>query len=562
MTTRDRDQRAAWALAAAATLLLLVGLGWTDLWAPDEARIGQIAEELRSMRHGAPGLVLLHANGEPYTQKPPLYYWLAAGFGSALGEVTEVAARLPSALAGLACIAITVVFGRALFADPRAGLCAGALLLGVFRFAHLTRRAQLDPLLSLFEVGALLAFWRIESGRGSRLQNLVALHAALGLAVLTKGPVGLLALAGIAAYLVWEGRGRELRALLPVWSPLLALLPALLWLAGASLLAAPGFFGEAVVDNLFGRFVAGSSHARPAYYFAIQFPLDFLPFTLLWPLALTVVWPRLRGPAGSGDRKDPERGALRLLVAWILVCLVFFSLSAGKRGLYLLPIFPATALLCGYALALRLREGAALRGAFAVATAVAGLLFAAGVWLGSSPSGVEVPNNPGFVVPASFGWALATIAGLSLLLQAGLLRLGSGPQRRLAAWWAAVVALYASVFWLAYPAFDEQKSPRPVALAALAQSHATAAIGVFDQRALVEAVAYYADRKVLHFMEPAEALDFLAEPGHALIVRADKLDRLRSSGRIQVLDSLRAGRRELLVVGGSPEQRRSGVKQP
>ena len=61
-----------------------------------------MAEEVRSFEHGPTGLVLLYLNGEPTDQKPPLYYWAAALFGVPGGRVTETAARLPSALAGIA----------------------------------------------------------------------------------------------------------------------------------------------------------------------------------------------------------------------------------------------------------------------------------------------------------------------------------------------------------------------------------------------------------------------------------------------------------------------------
>jgi 4-amino-4-deoxy-L-arabinose transferase-like glycosyltransferase len=561
MNRPESDRYAGWALAAATILLLGAGLGSTDLWAPDEPRFAQIAEELRSLQNGPTGLVLLHANGEPYTQKPPLYYWLAAGLGSAAGRVTEVAARLPSAIAGVAGVAATVAFGRALFADPRAGLLAGAILLTVFRYAHLARRAQLDPLLACFELLALMAFWRIETGRGRRGMNLAALHGALGLALLTKGPVGLLPLAGMGAYLLWQGRGRALRSLLPAWSWGLSLLPVLLWLGAAVLLAPPGFFGEAVVENVFGRFFAGTSHARPLYYYGLQFPLDFLPWTLLWPLTAAVVAPRVRG----GDAPPaPDQAGLRLLVAWIGVCLLFFSLSAGKRGLYLLPIFPAAALLCGYALAARLREGSGLRGVFVGAALTAAGLLAAGMWVGVN-GGAPLPNNPGFFIPASFGWALAASCALALVVYAGLARVQAGPAARLPGWFAALVAVYGCVFWLAYPAFDPQKSPRPVAQAALARSGPEAPIGIFDQRALTLAIAYYSGRTVRHFMEPEEAVQFAAQPGRALIVRASRLSQLGPDDALQIHARLREGRRELLIVtarpGAAPDAR-SVVETP
>ena len=84
----------------AAALLLLPGLGATDLWAPDEPRYAQVAEELRSLRHGAAGLVLLHLNDAVYNQKPPLYFWLAALAGAG---PTAWARRRPSGCAGSGC---------------------------------------------------------------------------------------------------------------------------------------------------------------------------------------------------------------------------------------------------------------------------------------------------------------------------------------------------------------------------------------------------------------------------------------------------------------------------
>ena len=114
-----------WVVVLAAGLLLLPGLSLRDLWEPDEPRIGMVAEELRSLRHGPEGLVLLHLSGKPYTQKPPLYYWLAALAGAPSGRVDERAARLPSALSGVRLVALTLALGRTLLGGA-AGTRGGA----------------------------------------------------------------------------------------------------------------------------------------------------------------------------------------------------------------------------------------------------------------------------------------------------------------------------------------------------------------------------------------------------------------------------------------------------
>ena len=289
--------------------LLLPYLGAQDLWAPDEPRYAQVAEELRSFEHGPSGLVVMHLNGEAYTQKPPLYYWLAAGLGAALGGVNETAARLPSALAGIATAFLAWRFGSRLFGNT-AGIWGAAVLLSVFRFAHTARRVQLDVVLTFLTMLALSAFWQLDRNLGPRTRNLVLLHGALGLAVLTKGPVGLLPIAVIVAYLAWERRLREIWRLLPPAALLLSLGPGLIWISAAVALSPPGFFGDAVTENLLGRFFAGTAHGRSPLYYLYQFPADFAPWSLFWPWVGVCAWRALtRAETGSNGPNGPSTGS-------------------------------------------------------------------------------------------------------------------------------------------------------------------------------------------------------------------------------------------------------------
>ena len=171
--TRSLTPRGAALLLLFGTLLLYgLRLGNLDFWAPDEPRYGAIAEELRSYRHGAEGLVLLHLNDAPYTQKPPLYFWLAALAGTPGERVTEWAARLPSAIAGLGGVALTAFIGRRLLANPMLGLLAAGMLATSFRFVFTARRAQLDVLLTGFELIAIALFLSIEFRRNANsLEN-------------------------------------------------------------------------------------------------------------------------------------------------------------------------------------------------------------------------------------------------------------------------------------------------------------------------------------------------------------------------------------------------------
>ena len=290
------------ALLAAAAVLLLLRLGALGVSAPDEPVYTEMAEEVRSFEHGPTGLVLLHLNGKPNDQKPPLYYWAAALFGAPGGRVTETAARLPSALAGIGCVWLVLQIGTLLF-SRRTALLGAALLVTTPFFAHLGRRAALDVVLAMFELCAFYAFVRLERGVGRRTTNVALLHGALGLAMLDKGPVGfLLPLAAMVVDLAVERRLADVRAIVPLWSPLLSILPGLAWITLATWLAPAGWFHGAVVDNLWGRFFHGLYHPRPWYFFFIQFPTRSMPWSLFWPVVAWAAWRRVFVAHG-----DPER---------------------------------------------------------------------------------------------------------------------------------------------------------------------------------------------------------------------------------------------------------------
>jgi 4-amino-4-deoxy-L-arabinose transferase-like glycosyltransferase len=540
---------------AVAAIVLLSGLGSVDASAPDEPRYLQVAEEMRSMEHGAGGLLLLHLNGEVYTQKPPLYYWLAALFGLPTHRVTELAARLPSALAGIAVIWSVLYLGSRLFGGFT-GVLGAALLLSVFEFGHLARRVQLDVLLTLFETGALVAFWWLDRRIGSRRWHLTLMHGALGLALLTKGPVGLLIpFLVILAYLLWEGRAREITRLFLSWRLLLSLGPALCWIAAALALAPTGFAADAVGTNLIGRFFEGTSHARPVYYYLYQFPLDFMPWTLLWPIAYMVG--RRQVFAAAEAVRDPEtQRAWRFLLSWVAVSLVFFTVSSGKRGLYLLPAFPAMALICADSLVRTLSGRARLprpliAGAALVALLLVGVALEA-VLAGLTGSGIALPDPMLAAVRspllASFG--LTVIAALAGACAAWILL---ARNRTSVIYFsfvaiAAALAVELSVFLLLYPALEPISSPRPIALSAASITEPGDPIGLVGDRAMIGGLAYYADRRIAPLSTPESVRQFVDAGGKAIVVKARKVKRVEEVTSFEIASRFRTGRREVLVV--------------
>jgi 4-amino-4-deoxy-L-arabinose transferase-like glycosyltransferase len=522
-----------------AALLLLTRLGSIGLWAPDEPRYGHVAETLRSMEFGASGLVLLHLNGEPYTQKPPLYYWMAAAAGAPFGRVGEAAARLPSALAGIALVGLTLVFGSRLLGGATSILGA-ALLLTTFEFADNARRAQLDVLLALFETLALVAFWHIDRGIGRRRIGQLVLHASLGLAVLTKGPVGILVpVLVMASFLAWERRLGDLRRAFPWWGWLLSFGPGLAWIGAAIALAPPGFFGAAVVDNLFGRFFAGSSHARPFYYYLYQFPAETLPWFLLAP----VVWWAARRCVFVTSASDEERRAWRFLLAWVAATFVFFTLSTGKRGLYLVPLLPAVALLLADALGRWVEAAHRIPVAFHAATGVLGAALLGGsVWLALRD---PLQNERASLVT---GITVVTIVGVGAIAQLALWRARARLRLRLAVPVVAMWALLLVIFTVVYPALDPEKSPRPIAEAAAALTPDGESIGLVGDEQMAGGLVYYGHRHV-EVLDDAQSIErFLAAGGRAVVVEEKKRERVDAVVPVEVRFHARDGSRAVLVV--------------
>ena len=561
MDERRARRRERLLVVMASALLLLPGLGELGLWAPDEPRYAQVAEELRSFVHGPSGLVVLHLNGSVYDQKPPLYFWAAALAGAPGGRVTEGAARLPSALAGIACVALTMRLG-ALLLSQRASFLGALLLLTTLDFARLSRRVQLDVVLTLFELVALYAFVRLEQKKGSRTANLIWLHAALGLAVLTKGPVGFLPLLVMAVTLAFTRRLAELRGLFPAWSPLLSLAPPLVWLAAAAALAPAGFFDAAVVQNLWGRAAEGTAHPRPFYYYAYQFPVNFLPWSLVWPLVPFVA----RRKVFTASADPERRRAWGFLLSWVGVTFLVFSLFTGKRGLYLAPAAPAAALISADALLLFLLERRTLPRAFSwLAFALATSLFALGVRLALSPqvSGVSLPRT--------FGATVAVIAVAGACAWGWLGRGDPTPDnvgreratlRRIGVAVTGTFALLVAAFHLLYPSLDDEKSPRPVALAAAALVPPGEPIGLLGSSPLVGGLVYYGGRAVQELDTPLEARAFLVRGGRAIVLEAKKLDRLNAVVPVEVRARTRAEDRTLLVVVPSGELAQGPLTPP
>jgi 4-amino-4-deoxy-L-arabinose transferase-like glycosyltransferase len=316
-------------LLALVAALLLFRLGAVPLVGPDEPRYARVAVEMH--RSGDP--VTPRLAGEPWLEKPALYYWLAAACMKGLGE-TEVAARLPSVVAFLAWVLCVVFLGTRLYGS-RAGL-HGGFVLGTSLLAFVYgRAATMDMLLAATVTGAIGLLGLAALDRVGRWA-VPAGYALAALAVLAKGPLGiLLPLMVLGAYLALSRDGRGARRILSLRGALIFLLLALPWHVHLMLSQGRAFFDVFLLDHNLKRFFSTiHQHPGPFYYYIPVLLGSLFPWSGLVLPALA----RMRPRADAGDR---------LLLLWLLIPFIFFSLAGSKLPGYILPCLAPIALVAG-----------------------------------------------------------------------------------------------------------------------------------------------------------------------------------------------------------------------
>jgi len=333
---------AALTLGVGAILIIVfffVGLGAYDLSAPDEPRFALVAREMLTDGHW----ILPHRNNQPYPDKPPLLFWLIAGCATLLngGTVNAWTARLPSALSAAWVVGLLWHWVRRTHGTRLVANLTALTLMSCFLFFFEARMAQIDMLLCGLTTTALILGH--QTLQGTR-RHALAMGMCLGLGILAKGPVGYLVPAGaLLVYAFFKGDGTWRRY--PVSALAWGLLPALLWLGALLIMVMAGGQWDYFINLVFKQTVTRAfnpwHHMKPVYYFGTTLLYDFLPWTPLLLLALP--WRKAQRRKLTDSQK----------LAWaaLVFTLVFFSLSKGKRNIYILPAFPFAAYLAAARLA-------------------------------------------------------------------------------------------------------------------------------------------------------------------------------------------------------------------
>jgi 4-amino-4-deoxy-L-arabinose transferase-like glycosyltransferase len=318
--------------------LFFYGLGQFGLIGADEPRYAQVAREMLERRDWITPV----QGGRPWLEKPPLYYWQAM-LAYSVGGVSDVAARIPSAIDATLLVVAVYFFFRRFRRDVEVDAALiTASCAGVIGYA---RAASMDMALAASFAIGMLAWWAWRES-GKRVY-LAVFHVCVALGMLAKGPVAPL-LAGMVIAL-FAALTREWRLIVKtLWLPGVVLFCAvtLPWYIAVEM-RNPQFFREFVLEHNLARFSTDLYHHRQPFWY-------YLPVTLLalapWTVfviaaALESVRVWCVGRKAITAEPDLELQFDLFASCWLIVPILFFSISQSKLPGYILPAVPAGAVL-------------------------------------------------------------------------------------------------------------------------------------------------------------------------------------------------------------------------
>jgi 4-amino-4-deoxy-L-arabinose transferase-like glycosyltransferase len=534
-------------LALAVAVFIGTGLGTRMPWPADEPRFALIA---RDMVHSGDWL-FPRVGGDLYPDKPPVFFWLLS-MGYWLTGSLRASFLLPSFVAACTVMGLVYDLGRRM-AGRRAGLAAAVTLSCSLQFVLTMRGAQIDPTLcalttlSLYGLLRHLLFgpawgWYFIGG------------VAAGVGVVTKG-VGFLPLLVLLPYGVmrWRrfnglprfagGARWGLVALGFVLGAAVWLVPMLVAVATRHDPSLVSYRNEILFQQTVHRYAAAWHHVEPWYYFLVEvIPALWLPFSVL----LFWLVPRWKTAWHGRD------ATVWLPLAWVLLTLVFFSLSTGKRGVYLFPVLPGALLAAArYLPGLYARRGVQRAGLALAAVLIVGAFAVLAMDLagkGSLRAQLEEAGIGSLAAIVSFA-----VVGLALWIAAAW-------KRPVLAWPAVLGALAIIFSYAIAPRMDGERSARSF----MEKAQALVPAGTdFALMGYKEQFLLYLDRPAVNFGHarwregPQESYDaaawLAAAPGRVLLIPDAALKPcFENTG--QSLAGVSSGDRWLLVRGQPGEE--------
>ena len=315
-------------------MILSWNMAVIPLFEPDEGRYADIA--LTMVKTG--DWIIPRMNYLVHLHKPPLASWLVATSFKLLGP-TEWTARLPNFLLSLGALFVIIRLGNLLF-NFKTGIFAACILLNAPLYVAVSRIVTPDMLLTFLTLVAAFSIGSLFFGSRFRLLSFYVAALAIGLGMLTKGPVAwMMSLLPAFIFVLWKKRKLEIPLKHWILGTVIMLAISVSWFLLIGL-ERPGSLGFLIKSQLFGRMFKGTGHRHPIFYYFIVLPLGFLPWTLFLANALV-----------HGLRKEnlqEVKDKIHFLLLWFLIPFVLFSIFKSKLATYVVPLFAFLALLAAY----------------------------------------------------------------------------------------------------------------------------------------------------------------------------------------------------------------------
>jgi 4-amino-4-deoxy-L-arabinose transferase-like glycosyltransferase len=423
----SRPQIALPILIVVGALMFLLNLGSYPLYTKGEPREAVTVFDI--VHGGVSAWILPMRAGVEIPSKPLMMHWLGALVSLGNGSVSEWTVRLPSATLAICGVLACYLYSRRLF-DQLTGLIAAIILASAFQYVQAGGGARVDMTLTFFLEIAFFEFALLAEGL---VQRTTPMYLAIAAAVLSKGPVGIaMPMLVVGIWVVIERRFDLVRRLDLLRGTAIVAVVDGGWYLLAIVVGGSAFFrkqilAENVFTFLYNRHLSGG-HAHPFYYVELTLLLGFMPWTpLLAAAAVSLATARAR-----------IQGRTRYLIVWFVAVLAFYNLAHSKRGVYLLALYPAIAVITGVFVRDSIARGASDRsllarwlsfvyGTLLLFGGAAALLGLAILW--TSPMTFQGLLNPiGITTPGFMVWLKAAIsekAVLAILLPGVIAAMGS-----------------------------------------------------------------------------------------------------------------------------------------
>jgi 4-amino-4-deoxy-L-arabinose transferase-like glycosyltransferase len=336
MNEPQRTQQTVAGLLLLCFLLYFWELGQIPFYNYEESKEALIVWEM--VNEG--GWILPLRNGTEIPLKPPLFHWCGALIALISGKVNEFAVRSPSAFFSTGSVLMIFFFGQRVW-NWRVGLLASLVAATSPEWTRWATYARSDMGLVFFLTAAGFMFFRLWEERASRRRTIYLFYLCVGFATLAKGPLGLVlpGLVGLT-FLAISRDLQLLRQMRLIEGAAIVTAVAASWYVLALNQAGWEFFHRQILNENIYRFFdseqGGPSRDHAWYYYGPAFCAGMFPWSLFFPALIHFLY---------RAREELREPRLRYLLVWVLAGLVFFTLASGKRTNYILPLYPAVALL-------------------------------------------------------------------------------------------------------------------------------------------------------------------------------------------------------------------------